>query len=408
MQNTWLTNYVKLTLRVDKLFIKNNGYYIDAYIGPKELKEEISKEKIKKPIELIKELDQLLTSLKEVDFKKTRKKYLKKQLIAIKTILRIINGEDIILKDEVELILDIEYSWVEESSFEKGLQYFKEGLPKKGELTKRYEEWITRNMYNFKCSKKKREYLEYIIKEMANLSKKTLKLPEKENINLNFVSNKHYGASTRYLGNYISLVEINEDIPFNFFQLLPLITHELYPGHHTEFCLKEEHLINKRKYFENNIFLLNSPQLVISEGLGEVAFDIIFTLQEATEWMEQNIYKKFNINTDDLDLKSIIKASRYNSLDQISSNAAIMLDQGYSKDMVKKYIKKYSLQNDVMIDHIVKNLNSSEFKKIYSFTYYHGKKIISDYLYKAKDKKLERLNYLLKSQVYPSLITNNN
>lgn len=404
MKSAWLERYILLFLRTDKLFNLNDNYYVDAYIGPNKLKETVINEKIKSPDNLLKEGEKLLNDLSNEEFENTRKTYLKKQIRAVNTILKVKSGKNIDLKDQVESILDIKYKWVDESKFKKGIEYFKEGLPPNGSLTDRYNEWIQRNIYSFDNNDKKLDYLKFIIKELKERTNSILNLPDNENIKLKIVKDKRFGASTRYLGDYTSLLEINEDIPFNFFQLIPLITHELYPGHHTEFCLKEKNLIREKNYFENNVFLLNSPQLVISEGLGEVGFDLIFSSVQAAEWMKENIYKNFNINIKDVDLELLIKASRYNSLDQISSNAAIMLKKGYAKKEVKKYIKKYSLQPEVMLDHVIKNLCSSDFKKVYSFTYYHGKKLISSYLNSEKSKKYERLNYLMKDQVFPSVI----
>jgi len=403
MQKTWLENYVLLMLRLDKIFKKNNDFYVDAYIGPDKLKEIVDKEDIKEEKELIETVDKLISKLDSLNFKNKRKKYLQKQLKAVKTILYIIKGEQLSLKEQVEEILDVAYQWVDEDHFEKGLEYFEQGLPGQGDLIERYGIWMKRNMYSFNSSKDKFTYIDFMINEMRKRTNDIIKLPSNEDIKLEIVTDKRYGASTRYLGDLISLVEINDDIPFNFFQLLPLITHELYPGHHTEFCLKENNLIESKNYFENNVFLLTSPQLVISEGLGEVAFDMIFKPQTAAEWMINNIYKKFNIKTNDIDLVSLLKASKYNSLDQVSSNAAIMLDEGRDEREVKDYIQKYTLQPEYMLDHVIKNLKSSPLKRVYSFTYYEGKRIVEDYIENSEDK-IQALNYLLKNQIYPSLI----
>ena len=403
MEKTWLRNYVLLMLRVDKIFKANDDFYIDAYIGPSELKEIVEQEEVKKEIELIQATDSLINDLDALDFDINRKEFLKRHLKAVKTILKIFDGQDLSLKEQVESILDIEYKWVDESHFEKGLEYFKEGLPGRGDLIDRYAVWNERNVHVFKDSKEKFDYLNFIIKEMRTRSNKIIDLPDEENINLEIVTDKRYGASTRYLGNLVSLVEINDDIPFNFFQLLPLITHELYPGHHTEFCLKEEHLINEKDYFESNIFLLTSPQLVISEGIGEVAFDMLFTPQKAAQWIKTNIYNPFEIKVSDVNLEALIQASRYNSLDQVSSNAAIMIDQGKDEKEVKNYIKKFTLQPEYMLDHTVKNLKSSSLKRVYSFTYYHGKTLVQDYLNTQKEQT-EALNYLMKNQLCPSFI----
>lgn len=403
MEKTWLENYVLLMLRVDKIFKANDDFYVDAYIGPSELQKRVEQEDVKKASKLIQAVDNLLKEFPSREFNINRSNFLQKHLQAVKTILQILDGQKLSLKEQVESILDIEYKWVDESHFEKGLEYFKEGLPGRGDLIERYSVWNERNVHAFQNSKEKFDYIDFIIKEMRERSNKIINLPDEENINLEIVTDKRYGASTRYLGNLVSLVEINDDIPFNFFQLLPLITHELYPGHHTEFCLKEEHLINEKNYFESNIFLLTSPQLVISEGIGEVAFDMLFTLKQAAEWMITNIYDPFEIKVSDTNLEALIQASRYNSLDQVSSNAAIMLDQGEDEKEVKNYIKKYTLQPEYMLDHTVKNLKSSSLKRVYSFTYYHGKKLVQDYLNNQSDKT-DALNYLMKNQLYPSLI----
>ena len=403
MEKTWLRNYVLLMLRVDKIFKANDDFYIDAYIGPSELKEIVEQEEVKKEIELIQATDSLINDLDALDFDINRKEFLKKHLKAVKTILKIFDGQDLSLKEQVESILDIEYKWVDESHFEKGLDYFKEGLPGRGDLIERYAVWNERNVHVFQNRKEKFDYLNFIITEMRKRSNKIVDLPDEENINLEIVTDKRFGASTRYLGNLVSLVEINDDIPFNFFQLLPLITHELYPGHHTEFCLKEEHLINEKDYFESNIFLLTSPQLVISEGIGEVAFDMLFTPQKAAQWIKTNIYNPFEIKVSDVNLEALIQASRYNSLDQVSSNAAIMIDQGKDEKEVKNYIKKFTLQPEYMLDHTVKNLKSSSLKRVYSFTYYHGKTLVQDYLNTQKEQT-EALNYLMKNQLCPSFI----
>jgi len=403
MKKTWLENYVLLMLRIDKIFKRNNDFFVDAYIGPKELKDVVEKEKIYIESELLKKVEELISKLNSLDFDNPREEYLRKHLNAVKTILHILDGKDISLKELVENILDIEYGWVDESHFKRGLDFFKKGLPGSGDLASRYQEWIHRNLYAFADRKEKVDYLNFIVKETKNRTHKIIDLPEKEDIDLKIVTDKRYGASTRYLGDLVSLVEINDDIPFNFFQLVPLITHELYPGHHTEFCIKEKHLVNDKNYFESNIFLLTSPQLVISEGLGEVAFDILFEPNEAAEWMSENIYKNFDIDIYDVNLEALVKASRHNSLDQISSNAAIMIAEGRKEKEVKDYIKKYTLQPDYMIDHTYSNLTSSVFKRVYAFTYYYGKRLVQNYLDKSEDR-INSLNYIMKSQIYPSLL----
>ncbi|MFO7814381.1 MAG: hypothetical protein R6V14_01355 [Halanaerobiales bacterium] len=400
MYEEWMENFLLLGLRIGKKFKEKDNQFVDAYIGPERLEQIVkNKEKIGNP-ELLNTAEKLITGLEEMNIEDNRKEYLKKQLIAMETVLRILNQEELEFKYEVENIFDIKPRWIEEKHFEEGLNLYQEGLPGNGKLDERFNIWSQRNFYEFDSNESKKNFIIFIINELKKRTTNFINLPEQEDLVIKMVSDKRFGASTRYLGNYRSKIEINDDIPFNFFLLLPLISHELYPGHHTEFCLKEENLIEGKNYTENNIFILYSPWLVIAEGLAEVAFEMLFKASEAAEWLKDNIYSQYNINTDDVGLNYIIRASRLNSLDQISSNAAIMIEEGKPEDEVKNYIKKYTLQTDYMVNHIVQNLQSSEFKRIYSFAYSHGSKIIRDYLNKGDKKK--RLIKLLGEQCYPS------
>ncbi|MGM0446035.1 MAG: hypothetical protein ACQEQH_06470 [Bacillota bacterium] len=402
MKKNYLKEYVLLVLRIDKLFKKEDSFYIDAYIGPESLKAHVENEDFSKPVKLIEETNKLLNNLDDMDFEVNRKKFLKKHLLAFKTILQILNDDNMDFKEQVKNILDVNIVWTDEKEFEEGLKLFDIGLPGCGNLNSRYNEWLQRNTYSFQSGKHMLEFIDDLIKAIRNFSKHIVDLPEDDHVLIDLVSDKNYGASTRYIGNYNSKLNINKDIPFNFFQAVPLIAHELYPGHHTEFCIKEKHLVKEKDYFESRVFLLNSPQLVITEGIGEVAFDMIFSNDSFLVYLKNEIYKKYNIKIGDVDLKSILKASRINSIDQIGNNVVMMLEAGRSEDEIKSYVKKYTLQPDFMIEHLLSNIKSSKFKKIYSTAYYQGKKLVQDYLNEGNQKK--RFNKLLKTQCYPTML----
>src|SRR6202043_2833652 len=44
-----------------------------------------------------------------------------------------------------------------------------------------------------------------------------------------------------------------------------------YPGHHTEHCRKEAGLVNGKGHAEQTIFLVNTPQCLMAEGLADLA-----------------------------------------------------------------------------------------------------------------------------------------
>ena len=59
--------------------------------------------------------------------------------------------------------------------------------------------------------------------------------------------------------------------------------HEGYPGHHTEFIIKEQRLYRELNQFEHSLLLLHSPKLIISEGIADLAVKVLFSNREAVE-----------------------------------------------------------------------------------------------------------------------------
>ena len=59
--------------------------------------------------------------------------------------------------------------------------------------------------------------------------------------------------------------------------------HEGYPGHHTEFNIKEQRLYRELNHFEHSILLLQSPKLILSEGIADIAVNVLFSNREAVE-----------------------------------------------------------------------------------------------------------------------------
>ncbi|MCF8000624.1 MAG: hypothetical protein K9K76_02020 [Halanaerobiales bacterium] len=254
MNSKWMESFLLLGLRIDSKFKDEDNQFVDAYIGPENLKQIVKNEKPIDNLKLLQTTQKLITELEEMNIKNHRKEYLNKQLRAMYTVLKVLNNEKLELKHEVKNIFDIKPEWIAEKNFEEGLDLYKKGLPGTNKLDERFNEWYQRNYFEFNSSDAKKDFIIFIINELKKKTKKFIRLPKQENLIIEMVTNKRFGASTRYLGNYRSKIEINNDIPFNFFLLLPLISHELYPGHHTEFCLKEENLIEK-KNIQKIVFL---------------------------------------------------------------------------------------------------------------------------------------------------------
>ena len=96
-------------------------------------------------------------------------------------------------------------------------------------------------------------------------------LPDSETINYEVVTDKPWSGFNYYLGDYRSTVAVNADLKQQMSNLPRLVAHESYPGHHTEHCRKEAGLVAKLGQAEQTIFLVNTPQCLMAEGLADLA-----------------------------------------------------------------------------------------------------------------------------------------
>ena len=96
-------------------------------------------------------------------------------------------------------------------------------------------------------------------------------LPDTETVVYEVVTDKPWSGFNYYLGDYRSTVAVNADLKQQMSNLPRLVAHESYPGHHTEHCRKEAGLVHDRGHGEQTIFLVNTPQCLMAEGLADLA-----------------------------------------------------------------------------------------------------------------------------------------
>ncbi|GAH43071.1 unnamed protein product, partial [marine sediment metagenome] len=111
-------------------------------------------------------------------------------------------------------------------------------------------------------------------------------LPQKERIALELVKNideVKWAYYNWYLDNFCSRIEVNPNYNMYWTAFLFAAAHEGYPGHHTEFAIKERVLYRELNQFEHTILLLHSPKLIISEGIADLAVKMLFSNREAVE-----------------------------------------------------------------------------------------------------------------------------
>jgi len=399
MHEQWFREYVLLAFRMDKAIRKfTESRFVDYYYGPPEWKAEAEAEAERSPSELVRDAIALEDALASQSFEAHRATYLEKQVVALETVCRKLSGETFSLEEEVQRCFDIHPQRVPESQFEQGLAFLDEALPGDGSLPDRFQSWKKRYQLAQEKSGLLLNFLQRAAAEARRRTRAFVNLPADEGVEMQMVSDQVYMGENCYLGNYRSRVELNTDLPTDLHGLMNFMCHEGYPGHHTEFVLKEQHLFRERRYLEQAIFPIISPQAVISEGIATSASEMIFTPEEAEHWLAEHIYPEAGIEPDPLDIAKLRKALEW--LDYpVGGNAAFLLHEGRSDEEVLHYLIKYSMLPDEEALKFLEYLKVP-FQQAYIFTYFYGRQLMKPWL--QGPERWNAFRRFLTEQVYPS------
>lgn len=277
-------DFLKLALRINK----HIEGYIDFYFGPEKIRQFVENEEKKSPNQLLKDSIGLLQELEIQGFSNERKRYLEKLLTAMKTSIENLNGAKIPIKEQFRKLYDVDLHPAKESELDNLKEEYEDAYKGIGTLEERMDRLrITRKVPEskvYKFFKKAVEIAEIKTKELFPFL-----LPNNERIIIDIVKNDNSKEKVKwscynwYLGNYISRIEVNPNYQMYWTVFLSFSSHETYPGHHTEFVLKEKRLYKELNQFEHSILILHSPKLVVSEGIANKALSILFSNQEVAE-----------------------------------------------------------------------------------------------------------------------------
>lgn len=302
--------FLLLALRIDK-HIKG---YVDFYFGPKELRQIVDNEAITSPKKLLLDSKTLLKQLGSQGYNKERERYLEKMLMAMRTSIELLTRIEISIKDQFLRLYDVDLQPVNEAELDNLKEEYDEAYRGPGSLEERMNKLrITRKVPEEKV-------LDLFKKALDITEKRTKKLfvdllPKKERIIIDLVKNNNnekikWACYNWYLGNYTSRIEVNPNYQMYWTVFLSFLSHEGYPGHHTEFIIKEKRLYRELNQFEHSILILHSPKLVISEGIANKAISVIFSNQEVAEIGLREFCSDASkeASLEELELQDIVKA----------------------------------------------------------------------------------------------------
>jgi hypothetical protein len=388
------TEYLRIAFGIERHF----PGFIDAYVGPEELKAQAEMEPIPALADLQRRVGILHEQIPDQAYPATRQEYLDKQLTAIAMVLRTLQGEKVPYREEVAACFDIEIAMEPESTFEAAIAELEEIVPGRGPLYDRMNAW--RDRYNIDNTTARTGF-DLLLNETRKRTLEIIELPAGEEIELSFVVDKPWSGYNWYLGNARSLVEINVDLPLRANALTDLIAHEGYPGHHTEHSLKDRTLYQERGFAEHAIHLINTPECVISEGIATVAEAQIFPGDEGIVFKSEVLYPALGVQGDPEREERI--ETLFGRLRAVAGNAAILRhEHGATEAEVIDYLQRWELTPKERAERRFRFIDDPLWRP-YIFTYFAGRDLMLDYLGTGdRPRQIDRFRTSLTQQITPS------
>jgi hypothetical protein len=400
MHETWIQQYILLAFRLHKLTQSTYAVpFVEAYYGPPAWRSQIEAEPVLEPSTLVHQALTLADTLPLQNFPASRTAYLSKHLKAMETLSRKLAGESFSLLEEAKSCLDITPSWTPEKQFGQAHALYDSVLPGTGSLADRLQAYKTFLAFPLDQTHTLLPFIEQAFAEARKRTSAFLELPQGETIEIESLPTWEHDAAAYYRGNYHTHIVINLSATATYISRLfdHKVCHEGYPGHHTEYILKEQHLARQKAYLEQTIVLTLCPQSVLTEGIATVAHEIIFSEGEPERWITDHIYRSLHKDIDPTILLRLRQAS--DLLAAVWDNVALLLDDGRPEPEVIQYITTHMLTTKEKAASMIANLKQPIWG-LYNLTYVAGQSLLQPTL--QGPDKLPLFRRLLTEQLTPS------
>jgi hypothetical protein len=325
--------YVRLGLRFDRL----EAGFVDAYTGDPRIRAQVADETAPIPQVLRDQARGLLRELDAADLPADRIDYLRGQLTGLECTARKMNGEPVGFVEEVRSYFQVDVVLGDESVYATAHAELDALLPGSGSLAERYAAHRRRE----ECPP---DRLDKAVHALSSALRDRVRgqygLPEVETVQYEIVTDQPWSGFNYYEGDYRSRVAINADLPHRLGHLPHLVAHEAYPGHHTEHCRKERGLVERAARTEHTVFLVNTPECLMAEGLADLGVQA--SIGDGWGPWAAEILGDLGLRFDGHLAERVSAATA--PLNRVRQDAALLLhDRGTDTADVVAYLQRWSL-----------------------------------------------------------------
>jgi hypothetical protein len=301
-------------------------------------------------------------------------------------------------RDEVKALFDIRPEKTPESEFDRALRDVDTILPGKGDLARRQIAW--RRRFEL-AAPAVLPVMGRALREVRRRTRSLFDLPRNEGVKLEVVTGQPWSGYNWYLGRGRSRVQINTDLPPRANDALDFMAHEGYPGHHTEWMLKERLLYHTAGRMEHSVAVLLAPECLVGEGIATVAKDVIFPdPAEESAFLRNVLYPLAGIDVD-IELDQRLQKAR-EPLWGLGGNVGFMLhEDGCTEAQVVDYVRHYGLRTIKEARRSVDFVKNPLYRG-YIFNYHYGRMLFKQAF--ARRGVLETFRWAITSAVTPTAL----
>nr|WP_240189001.1 DUF885 domain-containing protein [Nakamurella flavida] len=390
-----ITEYLLLGLRFGRVV---DGF-VDSYTGDPALSRQVADEPVPDPAQLSRRAHELSGLVAAAGLPAPRTAFLVAHLDALAVAGRRLAGESMSFVAEVESYFQVRIEMVDTDVYARAHAEIGELLGGSGPVGERLAAARARELCPPDLVGRA---VQTVAADLRARVVPAVGLPDGEHIDFAVERDVSWSGFNYYLGDFSSRVAVNADVGHRMSTLGVLVAHECYPGHHTEHCRKEDLLVRQRLEVEHTLFLVNTPQCLMAEGLGDLAMSAVIG-PEWGHWLA-GVLDGIGPSFDPDLVQALEIASR--PLNTVRQNAAILLhDDGVDEAEVLAYLQRWGLVDAQRARQMLRFLTDPLWRA-YTSTYVEGERLLRPWM-SAREPgvtALQRFQRLLDEPLTPSVI----
>ena len=385
--------FVSLALRLDRLAPGSIG----AFLGDPVLRREIAAGPVPDPAALAREVNRLAARTRAAGLGPHREAVLLAQLTALGTTARRLAGQDVPFREEIELCLGVSASVGAEDDYRAAHRELAEVLPGRGRLAAR----MARQRRGDELAPDRLSpAVAALTAALRERAAGPYGLPAGESVGFEMVDEAPWAALHQHGGTHRSVVRLNRGARLRAGQLVQLVAHEAYPGHHTELCRMQDGPLAAVRWREHEVSLVLSPCSVVSEGLADTG--LLALVGPGWGGWAADVLAEVGVRMDGELVERVERVLV--ALQRVRQDAALLLhDRRAGARAAARHLRRWLLVDDRRAERMLGFLTHPVWRA-YTSAYVEGHRLVGEHLGAPGPEQLERHAALVGRPTTPALL----